>query len=65
MADKRELAVRRTRGGKLCLHDVETGEPLPGQAKVEIVQDTGSLTRVVVTFNAQGAGDVKLQVNDD
>ncbi|OHV13009.1 hypothetical protein [Kushneria phosphatilytica] len=70
MAEKMKLALRRSKeaGGAYALHDAVTGEPLPGQFEVQIIQQPHELTKVVVTFNADArtftGGFVQIEEDD-
>lgn len=48
----RDLVVRRNKRGQLCLHDAQTGQPLAAQASLNIVQEPGEVTAVIVRFVA-------------
>lgn len=69
----KNLVVKRNTAAKnqpLMLCDGNTGEFLPGQLKVEIVQEPGDIAKVVVTFvtprksGSLNIPGVKIQVDD-
>lgn len=69
----RNLVVKRNTAVKdqpLMLCDGNTGEFLPGQLKLEIMQEPGDIAKVVVTFVTQRKSGtlnipgVKIQVDD-
>lgn len=69
MAEKMKLALRRSKeaGGSYALHDAVTGEPLPGQIEVQIIQQPQDMTKVVVTFEADArlsGGFVQIERDD-
>ncbi|MBF8773902.1 hypothetical protein [Pseudomonas fulva] len=49
----RPLVVKRN-GLHVCLHDAFSGEVLAGQTKVQLIQEVGEMTRLVVEFNCDG-----------
>lgn len=63
MDDERmKLTVRRTEDGALALHDAATGCSLPAQTRVDIIQDPGELTEVVVRFVADPRSTAALSI---
>lgn len=49
----RPLVVKR-HGPHVCLHDAFSGEVLAGQTKVQLIQEPGESTRLIVEFNCDG-----------
>lgn len=66
MAESMKLALRRTKDGRAyALHDAETGEILPAQQSLQIIQEAGDLTKVVVTFVADSRASPRVQIERD
>lgn len=66
MAEPLKLALRRTKNGAAyALHDVATGELVPAQERIEIIQEPGDLTKVVVTFIADSRASSRVQIERD
>lgn len=59
LLSSRPLIVKRE-GMHVCLHDAFSGEVLAGQTKVQLIQEPGQVTRLVVEFNCDGE-HVRLQ----
>lgn len=59
LLSSRPLLVKRS-GLHVCLHDAFSGEVLAGQTKVQLIQEPGQVTRLVVEFNCDG-NHVRLQ----
>ncbi|MEE8875949.1 hypothetical protein [Pseudomonas helleri] len=53
LLSSRPLIVKRN-GKHVCLHDAFSGEVLAGQARVELVQEPGCITRLRVEFDVDG-----------
>lgn len=53
LLSSRPLIVKRE-GMHVCLHDAYSGEVLAGQTKVQLIQETGEVTRLIVEFNCDG-----------
>ncbi|MCL8303133.1 hypothetical protein, partial [Pseudomonas mosselii] len=53
LLSSRPLVVKRD-GMHVCLHDAFSGEVLAGQTKVQLIQEAGQVTRLVVEFNCDG-----------
>lgn len=53
LLSSRPLIVKRE-GMHVCLHDAFSGEVLAGQTKVQLVQEPGEMTRLIVEFNCDG-----------
>ncbi|URD41449.1 hypothetical protein M6G63_18670 [Pseudomonas sp. BYT-5] len=53
LLSSRPLIVKRE-GMHVCLHDAFSGEVLAGQTKVQLIQEPGEVTRLVVEFNCDG-----------
>lgn len=61
----RELVIRRSDGGKVALHDKETGEIIAGQHCLTISETALSCTEVVVTFYVDPLCGVFVDLKDD
>ena len=59
LLSSRPLVVKRN-GIHVCLHDAFSGEVLAGQTKVQLIQEAGEVTRLIVEFNCDGS-HVRLQ----
>ncbi|HDS1772049.1 hypothetical protein NPS33_05660 [Pseudomonas putida] len=59
LLSSRPLVVKRD-GLHVCLHDAFSGEVLAGQTKVQLIQEAGEVTRLIVEFNCDGR-NVRLQ----
>lgn len=59
LLSSRPLIVKRE-GMHVCLHGAFSGEVLAGQTKVQLIQEPGQVTRLVVEFNCDGE-HVRLQ----
>ncbi|MDN4511415.1 hypothetical protein D3C76_421530 [compost metagenome] len=59
LLSSRPLVVKRD-GIHVCLHDAFSGEVLAGQTKVQLIQEAGEITRLIVEFNCDGR-HVRLQ----
>lgn len=53
LLSSRPLVVKRD-GMHVCLHDAFSGEVLAGQTKVQLIQEAGEVTRLVVEFSCDG-----------
>ena len=53
LLSSRSLVVKRE-GIHVCLHDAFSGEVLAGQTKVQLIQEAGQVTRLIVEFNCDG-----------
>lgn len=53
LLSSRPLVVKRD-GMHVCLHDAFSGEVLAGQTKVQLIQEAGQPTRLVVEFSCDG-----------
>ncbi|WP_449432337.1 hypothetical protein [Pseudomonas putida] len=53
LLSSRPLIVKRE-GMHVCLHDAFSGEVLAGQTKVQLIQEAGEMTRLIVEFNCDG-----------
>ncbi|WP_342594526.1 hypothetical protein AAGT95_16700 [Salinicola lusitanus] len=61
-----KLCLRRSKNGhSYALHDSNTGEILPAQQRVEVIQEPGDLTKVVVTFVADARASSRVQIERD
>jgi len=54
LLSSRPLIVKRE-GMHVCLHDAFSGEVLAGQTKVQLIQEPGEVTRLVVEFSCDGS----------
>ena len=53
LLSSRPLVVKRN-GPYVCLHDAFSGEVLAGQNSVQLIQEPGEITRLVVEFQCDG-----------
>jgi len=53
LLSSRPLIVKRD-GMHVCLHDAFSGEVLAGQTKVQLIQEAGEMTRLIVEFHCDG-----------
>lgn len=50
LSSPRKLVLREGLGGEVALHDAATGDRLGGQSRVELTQEPGKTTKIIVTF---------------